>query len=100
MTHPGPRARISVRATEPSSQTPGFAAVTQAGLDTTVLSVNAGRRGTWHGWREEVSAVTCSAFSPDQCPDPVLSQSCISGLPMSLSAFLLFLNASLQYFCS
>lgn len=42
--HPGPRAWTSVQATGPSSQTPGFAAVTQAGLDTTVLSVSTDRR--------------------------------------------------------
>lgn len=50
--HPGPRAWTSAQAMEPSSQTPGFAAVTQAGLDMTAPSVSCGEKstvGTWGG---------------------------------------------------
>lgn len=69
MSHPGPRAWTSVRAMEPSSQTPGFAAVTQAGLDTTVLLVNvcvgSGERRAGRGQREDVSTVPCSPYRPD-----------------------------------
>lgn len=72
MRRPGPRAWTSVRATEPSSQTPGFAAVTQTGLDTTVLSVNVGRIRAQLRWREEVSTVTCIPYIPVQGPDPDL----------------------------
>jgi hypothetical protein len=42
--HPEPRAWTSAQAMGPSSQTPGFAPVTQAGPDMTVPSVNVGRR--------------------------------------------------------
>lgn len=69
MRHPGPRAWTSVRATEPSSQTLVFAAVIQAGLDTTVLLVRVGggraERKAGHGQREDVSTVPRSPFHPD-----------------------------------
>lgn len=61
MRRPEPRAWTSAQATEPSSQTPAFAAVTQAGLDTTVPLVSVGRRAR-RGWSKGLSAVTCSRF--------------------------------------
>lgn len=63
MSHPGPHAWTSAQATEPSSQTPGFATATQAGPDTTAPLVNIGERD-WRGRREgSVLHVTTQPWS-------------------------------------
>lgn len=69
MSHPGPHAWTSAQATEPSSQTPGFATATQAGPDTTAPLVNIGERD-WRGGRE--GSVLHVTTQPGPWCDPAL----------------------------